>query len=137
MFIDTIRIGITYNFELYLYGKQLDQKYYYFISTNNSKYYDETFFNDLDDITIVTKSDFTKIDDDEAIDGMYQTSYLKKESSAETKEAEATTNHSHNIYQKHEQMKNTFWKKYPLLNREDIPCEYVSRKYGTIFRNGA
>jgi DNA-binding protein Fis len=77
--IDSIRSSIQMNYCKQLYGKKVNDKYYYFVSIQMEKYMDDNFLNNFHDANNVTKSDFSMyLENEEIFEDMYLTTYLKK-----------------------------------------------------------
>lgn len=131
VFIDTIRSFLAQNIHKNLFalkkdhidGKKIKDQYHYFVSYSNPKYFDPDFVNKLNDVTIITKKDYSPYSYDETYDHLYLTQYLK---SIKENQMESQINYfdSKSDVDKNEQLQLekskeneiNFWNKYPECN---------------------
>lgn len=98
VYITSIRHNIHANYHMDLYGKKVDDKYYYLVG-NGEEYYKKNFFDKKDEngkslFSDVTKPDFSEYKINEVINDMYADQYLyaeyEKEKDKEKEKKECT-----------------------------------------------
>lgn len=118
VFIDKILLSIKHNNYMNLFGKQIDNKYYYFVSNEFHNYMDPNFENMFKEKINVTKNDKSKYEEHEKIyNGMFLSKYLQKQKEDDL--------------HKRRQCEKDFWdlhsySKYKeSKNISDLPTDYV------------
>ncbi len=79
VYIDEIRAFLAQNYNKKLFAKKANDQYHYFVSCSKPNYFDLDFADQINDIVIITKNDYSAYKFDEMIyDGMFLTKYLKE-----------------------------------------------------------